>query len=333
MTGTKEPVLKYDNNSVNTNIMRLSVFVGLLPFFENQALWEQIFNPLRERSDGALTGQGYSPRWNAMGPTPEQAQYPPWITELPALRCPSDPGVGLPALGRTNYAVCMGDAYSTNDIWGPFAQTNYLRVDSTQSQYTRSQCRGTFVPATKMAFRDVLNGLANTIMMGEIATDLGDADIRTEPHSSGAGDTGTFINTAPALACSTQINAARPQFWGSGTATGTTQRRGYMWASAVTTQTMMNTIFPPNKQVRVRTSAYWHVGPLPSSSRHQGGCHVLMGDGAVKFITDSIEAGNQNQPVVKHGGAGASAPGSESSYGLWGSLGTRASKEVLPDSI
>ena len=70
-----------------------------------------------------------------------------------------------------------------------------------------------------------------------------------------------------------------------------------------------------------------------AGSRHQGGCHVLMTDGAVKFITDSIEAGNSSAPDVRNGGIGGSAPGSISPYGLWGALGTRASKEVINQEI
>ena len=46
-----------------------------------------------------------------------------------------------------------------------------------------------------------------------------------------------------------------------------------------------------------------------------------MGDGAVKFITDSIEAGSKTQAPA--------GPGERSTYGLWGALGTRASKEVI----
>jgi len=65
----------------------------------------------------------------------------------------------------------------------------------------------------------------------------------------------------------------------------------------------------------------------PPSSRHQGGVHVLMGDGAVKFITDSIEAGDQNSAHVGNG-ANFLAAGRMSPFGLWGALGTRASKET-----
>ena len=52
--------------------------------------------------------------------------------------------------------------------------------------------------------------------------------------------------------------------------------------------------------------------------RHRGGAHVLMGDGAVRFITDSIKAGNQTSSE-------------KSPYGLWGRLGTRANSDQHPN--
>ncbi len=55
----------------------------------------------------------------------------------------------------------------------------------------------------------------------------------------------------------------------------------------------------------------------------------MMGDGAVKFITDSIEAGQPSNGVVKFGQSGARAPGVPSPYDLWGSLGTRAIRETI----
>jgi prepilin-type processing-associated H-X9-DG protein len=68
----------------------------------------------------------------------------------------------------------------------------------------------------------------------------------------------------------------------------------------------------------------------PPVSRHQGGCHVLMTDGAVKFITDSIESGDSTSAVV---GFGYRVPGSGSPFGLWGSFGMRAAKEVISEEI
>jgi prepilin-type processing-associated H-X9-DG protein len=74
---------------------------------------------------------------------------------------------------------------------------------------------------------------------------------------------------------------------------------------------------------------------MTASSRHQGGCHVLMADGAVIFLTDSIEAGNQNNAVVWRGGTAAlnNVQGSQSPFGLWGALGSRGNKEKIEEQL
>jgi hypothetical protein len=58
-----------------------------------------------------------------------------------------------------------------------------------------------------------------------------------------------------------------------------------------------------------------------------------MGDGAVVFMTDSVEAGNRSAGMVIWNGNGARAPGSQSPYGLWGALGTRGNKEIIEEQL
>ena len=41
-----------------------------------------------------------------------------------------------------------------------------------------------------------------------------------------------------------------------------------------------------------------------------------VGDGAVIFMTDSVEAGDQDAPVISY----YNKPGKPSPYGLWGAL-------------
>ena len=78
----------------------LSILVGLMPFVEQQGVWDQIVNPFRVESTGAIYAE--------MGPRPTISlsrqsanPYDPWLTEIPMLRCPSDPGVGLPGQGTS----------------------------------------------------------------------------------------------------------------------------------------------------------------------------------------------------------------------------------------
>lgn len=314
------------------------MLVGLTPFVEGQALWEQISNPNAPNTDGTTATRP------AMGPSPDHATYGPWHAEIPTLRCPSDPGTGLPAKGRTNYAACLGDC-SPNMTHGPMADV--WTVQSAVAQRSRAYCRGAFVPGQKAAFRDILDGLANTIIMGEITTDLGDRDKRTSA-ATGAAAVGALTPTL----CGAGTDASRPQFWGTTVGIATTNSahgRGYRWADGNPSYTVMQTISPPNSATCNTTAqgkqdntgligdpgnADQLYGIFPPSSRHQGGCHVLMGDGAVKYITDSIEAGSPDALQVGFTlTAVGRAPGSQSQYGLWGSLGTRASKEVIKEEL
>jgi len=314
-----------------TNVNDLSGMAALLPFFEQQALWEQI-STVFQVTKGTAIGGFFAP----MGPSANLTltqhatnEYTPWVTEVKTLRCPSDAGVGLPASGRSNYAFCLGDAVQgmadgPRDDFG--VSTQALAIAA------RDGCRGFFVPRDFKRFNDVLDGLSNTIAMGEIATDLGDGNIATQ---TARVPMGVDLRVNP-NGCASLIDPQRPRFWLEGTAeavTGAENRRGYKWALGRPIHTGFQTILPPNRQ-SCSINNVFAEGVFSASSNHQGGVHVLMGDGAVKFITDSIEAGSPTHRTVRHDGTQMdptlpTVPGSPSPFGLWGALGTRASSEVI----
>jgi len=122
--------------------------------------------------------------WPAIGPVPSQARNVPWANEIPTLRYLSDPVVGLPTLGRTIYAMCLGDSfvYSIQRAKQFRNRTNPCKRsawNNGRAIHNRASNRGMFVVHEEMRFPDILDGLTDTIMMGEIATDLGDRNIRT----------------------------------------------------------------------------------------------------------------------------------------------------------
>ena len=276
-----------------------------------------------------------------MGPNPDKNQVPsdtnaylPWLTEIPTLRCPSDPGVGLPAHGRTNYAACLGDA--VDRVHHGATQEDGVTVNNARSQRTRAACRGVFVPRQALKFRAILDGLSNTICMGEITTDLGDRDMRTNAADNDDGTNIAWEAVGGSVQCAGLKDPLRPQFWISplGLVGNADEKRGYRWALGTLYQTGMQTILPPNSEICLQTAT--NVGIAPPSSRHPGGCHVLMSDGAVKFVTDSIEAGDRNSELVHLDGTlliDGLPPGSKSPFGLWGALGTRANKEVIEEEL
>ena len=338
------PTRNWWTNYGNANAWRLSTLVGITPFVEQQALWEQISNPNGE--DAIDPNVQYLPpnQWPPMGPTTRQIRYKPWVTEIPTYRCPSDPGVGLPSLGRTNYGACLGDSFwwsiqgaktfGNNQGGPPWRRVAWNR---NHAQHDRASNRGVFSPHADRKFRDILDGLANTIMMGELATDLGDKDKRT----TGDNDYMQYkaeIRDNPSW-CEDQgyVDPERPQFWKTAfccwpAASG----RGFQWASHRMEASGIHTILPPNREMCAQR---YNGGDtiVPPSSRHVGGCHIAMADGAVVFITDSIEAGNSRAPMVwRNGmiiGPPSNLPGSPSPYGLWGALGTRANKESIEEQL
>ncbi|MEE2934619.1 MAG: DUF1559 domain-containing protein [Planctomycetota bacterium] len=309
----------------------LSFLVGLTPFMEQQALWEDISNPFLVVS----TDNVYA----AMGPRPTialsrqgQNPYTPWLTEIPTLRCPSDPGVGLPAQGRTNYGCNLGDAIHRNQNG---LRNNAGISTAGMARNTRAACRGAFVPRKDSKFRDILDGLSNTIACGEMITDLGDRSIQgtgLHARNNGLGNSNAMLDPS---VCRPFIDPERPTIWAEGVALsgGSQNRRGFKWALGRPMYTGITTILPPNKEVCMNGGSTGR-GVVPPSSYHQGGAHVLMCDGAVVFITDSIEAGNQNAPNVRRiGPPNYAAPGSKRPYGLWGALGTRAGKETVEEQL
>ncbi|MGI9471321.1 MAG: DUF1559 domain-containing protein [Rubripirellula sp.] len=323
---------------VGTNANALSAFVGITPFLEQQTLWEEISNSLID----PITGDPFPP----MGPCPYKrlashavSRYEPWLTEIPTFRCPSDPGQGLPAHARINYASCLGDSAMVNH--GPLLPTiGPWRSDRNAAIAARGSARGVFVAREFIGFRDIKDGLANTIMAGEINTDLGDADITTQlsvvtldvvaDHPDYCEDEG-------------HRDPNRPRFWGpKAVAVELDYRRGYAWALGLHLCTAFNTILPPNQGMCGSIGSV--ISPLmggvtPASSRHHGGVHVLMADGAVRYITDSIDAGSQHESTVfvdmnadgdlSDSSIAPMVAGAESPFGLWGALGTRAASEVV----
>lgn len=304
------------------NRYRQSFLVGLLPFIEQQAAWEQLSNPTNSQP-GTV---GFAP----MGPAPWTRQFDLWQTQFPTFRCPSDPGAGLPGHGRTNVTACLGDATHWLNVGATRWNDQLAAWVTDRTDQVQASGRGVFVPRQVTRFKDIHDGLANTILCGEIRTDLGDRDITT---TALLRNDWQAIHESGTL-CRAQIDPERPRFWAARDNVGTApfgradQRRGFRWADGAALYTGFNTILPPNTELCL-AGGDAGIGMAPPSSNHHGGCHIVMADGAVIFMTDSVDAGDSDHGTVKLGETGARAPGSESPFGLWGALGTKAMGEQI----
>ncbi len=330
-----------NNNNDFNNGGRLSWMIGVLPFVEQQALWEQISNPLDLKANGNTRTSASEPIYPSMGPVPWDEDYPPWLTQVPGYRCPSDPAVAASnRVAFTNYSACAGDAYfeqhHSGINWNDVPGTDGTWGDEAASRWAR----GVFRARHFTRFRDILDGLANTIAGGENAVYNLDRAIKTTP----------FRDNRPANHLELPPNnweqyqdPQRPQYWlsdGSIASNATpglddpsNHGRGRRWSDGRPQFSVFNTIRPPNSYSVYRNHGDFGYGS--ASSNHQGGAHILMADGAVIFITDSIESGDQNQipysnydPTYGVQGAGRMSP-----YGLWGALGTKGAKETIEEQL
>ena len=307
------------------NQFRLNGLVALLPFIEQQALWTEISNPYPDSN----------PQYPPMGPAPwiDADQYPPFSVSIASLQCPSSPG-GETSFG-TNYAFCYGDSVQyvgmsaeqitaalqaaapseTGEISEEIALEGKHLAVATQ--------RGMFANRRRSSFRDVLDGLSNTIAMAEVAS----SDDPARSNAFVARDIVGLVNAPGNCVTGTVEELANKRF--PSTISLWNEPRGYRWADGNIRMTGMTTVLPPNSPSCTSPNNELK-GVYSAGSNHQGGCHVLMGDGAVIFITDSIDAGGLN---------GASVPldvrnrGKASPHGLWGILGTRAQKEPIESAM
>lgn len=276
------------------NSNRLSAWVPLTPFYEQQPLWEKIANPM------TIGRQSYP----AMGPVPwyDPKRYTPWSERPTTLICASDPDAAQFAIAAS-YVVNYGDGIF--DVGAPEG-----REMEPYSQ-DESAKRGVFKRESVVRFRDILDGLTNTAMFSESKI-LG--------SQTGREIAGLPLN--PSLCIEAQKNQTT-KYWPAG--------RDACWADGSLRSTGFQTVLQPNSPSATSDKGELE-GVMSISSHHVDGAHVLFADGAVKFVTNSIDAGDSSSPSVAGPAAGGEAyakPNSKSPYGLWGAIGTRSSREAI----
>lgn len=232
-----------------------------------------------------------------------------WLAILPILNCPSEAGNVEPTnagrqRGRYNYVYCTGDR------GGGSLSGNA----SNAAQIVPS--RGMFAVNVCYAARDILDGASNTIGMSEGARPV---------SATSLGMTSSGGSAANPANCSARYNRGTQMFIGP-TWTGDTAF-GFRWGDGRSFFASFDTGMPPNSCSCFLSSGtdHWQQVWRAASSRHTGGVHVLMMDGAVKFISENINVGNQAAAPPANNAGGASP------YGVWGALGTRMGGEVIGD--
>ena len=290
---------------VNTNTQRLSTWVLLLPYYEQQALYSQISGPLNVGGT-ILPAWGRAPNTNDPGNTANARFYPPWTTQIDVLMCPSDGKIrqkGPNDQGRTNYRTSVGDS-----IYRGYARDG-----------SPSTCRGLFGLRDGCAFALISDGTSNTIMFSERLFG-GNAALIKEGFAINVTSFNTCTNNLCVPGeCVNVRNPARPNEINTGTY-GTANWSGRRWACGIPQYTRFNTVLPPNSPACNDSGWDERNAVITASSNHPGGVNVAMADASVRFISETINAGNPALPEVQVG---------PSPYGVWGALGSKEGGESV----
>ena len=293
-----------------SNVENISPAVALLPYMEQQPLFNLIMNGFPQVGGwypGRIVPGGPAP-WTTFG-----GSYTPWRTEVPTLRCPSDPGryatQDVMNQRRTNYGFSFGDTVEGNH-WNWSTNAN----------------RGMFQARYNRSLRDATDGLSNTILMAEMGTDTGEP--RVQGNTIYLSDQ---IKNNPQL-CKQEMVMGMYRNPSIIITKADNRRRGGRWADGRGQFSGITTVLPPNSPSCTFYDNDWDWGIYSASSFHPGGVHVVMGDNAVKFISNTIDAGNPvNRPAPnfesQNGVVGRSP------YGVWGALGTRNGTEIIPADV
>ena len=241
-------------NAVDGEIKNMNGLVALLPFIEQQSVYEQFSldeafsvntHPTFERAIGTLVGD---PLTNG------NAELAGLV--LPAFNCPSDnnpPGAKL-----TGVAYGPGGTFTG-------AATNYDFIVSASPEFGACQSYATAAQNTKRMFGGdvntplsaVLDGLSNTFMVGET----------TKLWANGAASAWSYRAWV--------MTGIDPYY--NGTHGGIN-----VWHQPWVTPTWQS---PPYVPVTGVPRSWW----CAAASLHPGGCYFVMGDGSVQFITETID--------------------------------------------
>jgi prepilin-type N-terminal cleavage/methylation domain-containing protein len=295
----------YNLNGAIRGPRRLSAFVSLLPYFEQANLYNLISTAVSTRGDS--------------GPVPWDGGFAPFNTRLPAILCPSDPDTTEGgSIGKTNYMFSRGDGNWDHNQWsgnGGRGQRGFFSSAGDGNDGSNGRNRN---------FRDVIDGLSNTIAMSERS--------KGQPGQRFANAGALSVNNGGAL----RDNPASvlPKLVQGEIQGDFRTWSGTRWPDGAPAFTGHTTQLGPNKGCYVQGGWDGEDGIYEPSSRHTGGVVCLLGDGGVTFISDNIDTGltacpGPDSPSAR---AGACAPFTQfgrSPYGIWGALGSVNGQEVV----
>jgi prepilin-type N-terminal cleavage/methylation domain-containing protein len=261
---------------------RWSQHSQLLPFLDQVPL----FKSIRFGSPPDTPGMGGVVAFMPAYTSPGGVNTIPSRTSVPMFLCPSDSAPTDPWQAQNNYVGNQG---------GWLCDRGDAPAAATDNSPTETQT-GVFYFLSRVSPADVKDGLSQTAFFSEKKRGFGNTDPKTDmyiiPHQTSLNATYTT--------CTNLVTSG---------ATPLTSKWGYSWVMGENCCTQYNHVATPNRTTCGGTGFPGTMTNMamqvPPSSHHAGGVHVQFGDGAVRFISDSVD------------------------LGVWRAIGSRASKETV----
>ena len=339
------------------NVGCVSGFVMLMPFMEQQAIWDQFVETAKivaenQKSIDVRNWTGlitfpFGERATRRSDLPEfrDCPTPHWGMggkTMPMLGCPSDPQGGKASLyaeGRvltpyyasnetegsvapTCYVFCYGDAL---DHIGAPATKHFLITDEYAAMNNNTARRAPFGSHYWQTFSGIKDGLSNTVAFSETITGEAPYEAKSEEERFQAARNLKYVpQVVPAALVSPAecLSCVDPDDSSLGIYKYgyTGSYRGRIWFVGCPVFSGFTTILPPNSKVFCSVDIK-PAAPIVGGARsyHAGGVNAVMMDGAVRFITNNVDTGDSQT------GGGLTEPpvnSGRSPYGVWGALGS-----------
>ncbi|MCL2743662.1 MAG: DUF1559 domain-containing protein [Planctomycetaceae bacterium] len=340
--------ISYTINTADVGVM-LSGFIGMLPYNEQNALYDKIvsnkfvyqFNVNSPTSTG--TAGGLHTLTNGVQ-TSLDAQSSgvnnPAITRLDTQFCPSDSSAKSSSdsqAGRTSYRFSHGDF--------PSYFTASTTIATAGGKITPSRGALTVNDWTGFNSLQATDGASNTVVFSErvvsnAAHDANDRNIRSATMFIAAIPNAATDATGVA---SFVADSKGRMYTATGVASGSgvIGGSGWRWADGNPHFTGFHTILQPNAKCSgTHTPSANTTGTaVTASSNHSGGVNICLGDGSVRFVSDTIDNGGAAVGASTTGilvkadnlatSKGSLRTSGKSNLGVWGAIGSRNGGESV----
>jgi Tfp pilus assembly protein PilE len=284
---------------------RISFLPAFFPFIEQQANYELIKNCVEANS---TVSNPCNWIWdaNSTGATTVKIGSQPIV----AVQCPSDSEVVTKpdvTMARINYRPILGDTMLPNGL-----------LDCKRSLFRK----GTDGEAT---FCSITDGSSNSIVLAEAAVMF---DTSKKTHIIGG------VGIVPGFSVTSKPSDCTALIAGGGlmdsSAITSTDDQGRMYGKRLYDARMpvlsLVTVLPPNSPTCGNQTQWDNAITVNTvSSYHTGGANVTLADASVRFISQTIDAGDPNQLIATVTGITSDHYKNytgTSIWGVWGALGT-----------